>query len=106
MSRVDVSGSLDLWSFEKAGDGHPSPTVTHQWQRLRRALGFAFPYRRTVLIIFFVTLVLAALNATEPLVMKYIFDDLSSKKTARVLADGIVVLIGLSLLRELATEGE
>jgi ATP-binding cassette subfamily B protein len=92
-----------LWSFEKAGDGHSSPTVAHQWQRLRRALGFAFPYRRTVLVIFFVTLVLAALNAAEPLVMKYIFDDLSSKKTARVLADGIGVLIGLSLLRELAT---
>lgn len=71
--------------------------------RLRRALAFAFPYRRAVLLIFAVTLVLAALNAAEPLIMKYVFDDLASARQARVLAVGIGLLIALSLFRELAT---
>jgi ATP-binding cassette, subfamily B, bacterial len=70
---------------------------------LRRALGFAFPYRRAVGFIFLVTLGLAAINAAEPLVLKYIFDGLTSKHPAHPLAVGIGVMLGLSLFRELAT---
>jgi ATP-binding cassette subfamily B protein len=68
---------------------------------LRRALGFAFPYRRAVLWIFLITLVIAALNALEPLILKYIFDNLTGSR--RVLFVGIALLIGLSIFREIAT---
>jgi ATP-binding cassette subfamily B protein len=71
--------------------------------RLRRALGFAFPYRRTVLWIFIITLGLAALNAAEPLILKYVFDNLGLGQTAHVLFVGIGLLIALSIFREIAT---
>ena len=44
--------------------------------RLRRVLRFAFPYRRSVLVIFFLTLLIAGVNAVEPLWLKFIFDSL------------------------------
>ena len=53
--------------------------------------------------IFLVTLVLAASNAAEPLVMKAIFDGLTAHKGLRGLVLGIGVLLGLSVFRELAT---
>ncbi|HWH70620.1 MAG TPA: ABC transporter ATP-binding protein, partial [Candidatus Sulfotelmatobacter sp.] len=71
--------------------------------RLRRALAFAAPYRRAVLAIFVITLVLAAMNAAEPLILKYIFDGLGSKNPSRVLGIGIGLLIALSVLREIGT---
>jgi ATP-binding cassette, subfamily B, bacterial len=71
--------------------------------RLRRALGFAFPYRGAVLIIFFVTLALAAISAAEPLLLKYVFDELASGRQLRVLAWQIGLLAGLSIVREIAT---
>ncbi|HSU56537.1 MAG TPA: ABC transporter ATP-binding protein [Candidatus Dormibacteraeota bacterium] len=64
---------------------------------------FAFPYRRAVFWIFLVTLLLAALNAAEPLVLKYLFDSLATHHPARILFVGIAVLIGLAILREMAT---
>ncbi len=87
-----------------------SSSANHQFGRLRRALGFAFPYRRSVLLIFFLTLVLAGLNAAEPLILKYVFDALvppqggrSTDQAIRVLATGIGLLIGLSIFREIAS---
>jgi ATP-binding cassette subfamily B protein len=77
-------------------------TPSQQLTRLQRALGFAWPYRRAVLTIFLLTLVLAALNAAEPLILKYIFDDLVSKRQLPVLATGIALLIALSIFREIA----
>ena len=68
---------------------------------LGRALRFAFPYRRAVLWIFLITLLIAALNAVEPLILKYIFDNLTGNR--RVLFVGIGLLIGLSIFREIAT---
>jgi ATP-binding cassette subfamily B protein len=73
------------------------------FRRVRRALSFGFPYRRAVFWIFIVTLLLAGLNAAEPLVLKYIFDNLGTHQPGRVLFIGIGVLIGLSIVRELAT---
>jgi ATP-binding cassette subfamily B protein len=70
---------------------------------LRRALRFATPFRGEVLLILFVTLVLAALNAAEPLIFKYIFDDLASKRRMTVLGTGLGLLIGLSIFREIAS---
>ncbi|HZV34211.1 MAG TPA: ABC transporter ATP-binding protein, partial [Verrucomicrobiae bacterium] len=71
--------------------------------RLRRAMGFAFPYRRAVLGILGITLLLAAANAVEPLVLKSIFDNLAGHKIVRGFVIGIGILVGLGFFREAAT---
>lgn len=71
--------------------------------RLRRALLFAFPFRRSVAVIFAITLILAAINAAEPLVVGHIFDTLVPHGSDRILLGGIAVLIGIGLFREVAT---
>lgn len=72
-------------------------------RRLSRALRFALPYRRSILAIFAITLVLAAVNAAEPLILKYVFDDLASDRQVRILLTGIGLLLALGIFRELAT---
>lgn len=52
--------------------------------------------------ILLITLVLAAVNAAEPLIMKYVFDDLASNKQTRALLVGIGSLLGLGVFREIA----
>jgi ATP-binding cassette subfamily B protein len=66
-------------------------------------MGFAFPYRRAVLGILFITLLLAGVNAVEPLILKYLFDDLATHRLVRTLLIGIGILIGLGGFREAAT---
>jgi len=75
-----------------------------RWNRLRRALGFARAHRWLVLVILLMTLLVAAANAVEPLVMKYIFDRLTGGAGAveAVLA-GVGALVGLALLREIGS---
>ncbi|HSU57273.1 MAG TPA: ABC transporter ATP-binding protein [Candidatus Dormibacteraeota bacterium] len=80
-----------------------SLTQMRRSRRLGRALEFAYPYRRAVFVIFLITLVLAAINAAEPLVFKLIFDNLSSPNARHELLTGIGILGGLSIFRELAT---
>ena len=70
--------------------------------RLRRALGFAFPYRRAVLAIFLITLVMAGVNAAEPLILKYLFDGLTSNGQTKMLITSIAILLGLGIFREIA----
>src|SRR4051794_12195427 len=77
--------------------------AAHKRNRLRRAMGFAFPYRRAVLGILFITLILAGINAVEPLILKYIFDSLATDKVTRTLVVGIGIMLGLGLFREVAT---
>lgn len=72
-------------------------------KRLRRALKFAFPFRKSVAAIFVITLLLAAINAAEPLILKYIFDHLAPKSSVHVLLVGIGFLIGIGIFREIAT---
>jgi ATP-binding cassette subfamily B protein len=70
--------------------------------RLRRAIRFARPYRRAIAIIAVLTLVLAALNAAEPLVLKYVFDGVSARAELRALQVGAVWLIVIGIFREAA----
>jgi ATP-binding cassette, subfamily B, bacterial len=74
-------------------------------RRLRRALVFARPYRWKVITILGITLFVAAINAAEPLIMKYIIDSLSAGPKRSPLVNGILLLIGLGLVREIATAG-
>src|SRR3954451_17198395 len=66
-------------------------------------MGFAFPYRKAVLGILFITLLLAGANAVEPLILKFIFDDLAAHKVLRTLLIGIGVMLSLGVFREVAT---
>jgi ATP-binding cassette, subfamily B, bacterial len=71
--------------------------------RLRRALTFAFPYKRAVLGILFITLLVAAANAVEPIVLKFLFDNLASdQRNSEVLLRSVLMLVGLGIFRELA----
>ncbi|MFN7137995.1 MAG: ABC transporter ATP-binding protein [Limisphaerales bacterium] len=66
-------------------------------------MGFAFPYKKTVGILLLLTLVLSGVNAVEPLVLKFIFDNLSATPELRALLVGILGLLVLGLFRELVT---
>ncbi len=70
--------------------------------RLRRAISFALPYRKAVLTIFLLTLALAAVNAAEPLVLKFVFDGLTGDSEKQTLLSGILGLLGLGIFREIA----
>ena len=70
---------------------------------LRRAIAFAFPFRRSVLVILLITLVLSAANAAEPLILKQVIDGLGLRNPMGSLVTGIGILLVLGLFRELAT---
>ncbi len=68
--------------------------------RLRRALTFAAPFRRTVIAISLCTLLLAGANSLDPLIMKRIIDGLGAGSPMDVLVRPIVLLAVLALVRE------
>ncbi len=70
--------------------------------RLRRAMAYARPYRAFIAVILFLTFLVAAAGALEPLVMKFIFDRLGGDATLESVAIGVAMLAGLGLFRELA----
>jgi ATP-binding cassette subfamily B protein len=47
-------------------------------KRLIRAVKYARPHKWQVSIILFLTFMVAGINAFEPIIMKYIFDNLTS----------------------------
>lgn len=68
--------------------------------RWRRALGFAVPHRSAVLKIVALTLVQSGLNATEPLLLKKVFDVLIASQSMAGLGPWIAGLILIGLTRE------
>ena len=64
-----------------------------------RSLEFVHPYRRRLGVVLALALLLAALSALDPLVMKYLFDHLGRPGGARALAAAIGGLLALELLR-------
>ena len=71
--------------------------------RLRRALAFALPHRARIVVLSCLTVVVAVSSASEPLVLKYIFDELSNHGKIETLFLGIAGLIALGILREVAS---
>lgn len=80
-----------------------SPPEQKKTGRIQRALSFAFPYRRSVGGILVITLVIAALNAAEPIVLKYIFDEIQQTRNMNALMRGVWILVGLGVSREIFT---
>lgn len=70
----------------------------HRW---RRALAFAQPHRRTVAFIAVLTVLLAGVNAIEPLILKAVFDGVVTWDEPRQLMKFLLGLVALGLLREL-----
>ncbi|MDB6059454.1 MAG: transporter ATP-binding protein [Verrucomicrobiales bacterium] len=79
------------------------PDKAGRRDRMRRALHFAFPYRKSVFVLFLITVVVAAVGAAEPLVLKYIFDQLGAGHGIQPVLIGVAWLAGIGLLREAAT---
>jgi ABC-type multidrug transport system, ATPase and permease components len=71
--------------------------------RLRPILRFAFPQRRAVGAILGLTLTISALNACEPLVLKYIFDTLAGSRQTGRLIELVTLMFVFALGREGAT---
>jgi ATP-binding cassette subfamily B protein len=82
--------------FKQSEDSIPA-------SRWRRAMHFAFPYRKAVVAILVITLVIAVFTAAEPLILKYIFDRLGVNVAARPLLIGVMCLLGIGVLREAGT---
>src|SRR4051812_2500368 len=68
--------------------------------RFRRALEFLAPKRAAVLSVLSLALCIAALNAAEPLVMKYIFDQVAQQTPLVAVAWGVALMLALGLVRE------
>jgi ATP-binding cassette, subfamily B, bacterial len=66
---------------------------------LRRATEFLAPFRWPILVLLAIAMVLAALNAAEPLALRSVFDGLG-RGGARGLAAGVLALVMLGLARE------
>lgn len=73
--------------------------------KLRRAMAFALPHRRAVAGLFVITVVMAMINAGEPLVLKYVFDELAASRELHALTVGIAGLLVLGFVRELGSAG-
>jgi ATP-binding cassette subfamily B protein len=69
---------------------------------LRRALQFVAPYRTRLIGISALALVVAALGALQPLVLKYIFDALAGHPEWRLLALIVGVLLMVEIARTIA----
>ncbi len=71
---------------------------------MKRAFAFARPHRLYLLFVVLLTLLTAALTSIEPMIMKMIVDGLTASELSSLLW-GVIVLISLGLVKELATMG-
>jgi ATP-binding cassette subfamily B protein len=70
-------------------------------QRFHEAVRFAFPQRHAILLILALTLCVAAINSVEPLILKLIFDELGGARRVKIVAEGVAILAGFAVAREL-----
>jgi len=81
--------------------GMEQESKTSWYQQARRAAVFVRTKRLAIVVILGISLVVAAVNAIEPLVLRYLFDGLLEASAARALAVGVALLALLGLSREL-----
>jgi ATP-binding cassette subfamily B protein len=72
------------------------------FRNFHRAVRFALPQRNAIILILALTMLMAAVNAIEPLALKYIIDALSAQSHWEPRAKGLLVLAALALTREAA----
>jgi ATP-binding cassette, subfamily B, bacterial len=79
----------------KQGDSFPALMPRNGFQLARRSLQFVRPYHRPLCGVIALALVLAALSAVDPLVMKFLFDQLGLRtglRTLMTIMGGLVIL--------------
>jgi ATP-binding cassette, subfamily B, bacterial len=70
------------------------------FKRLHEAVQFAFPQRHAIAAIIALTLLVAGMNAVEPLILKSIFDELGGGRRIAILVSAIATLAGFAFMRE------
>lgn len=77
-----------------------APGPLGQLRRLHAAVRFALPQRHAVTIIIVLVLAVAGINAFEPLVLKWVFDQLTELQQAGPIVTGVLLLLGFAICRE------
>ncbi len=77
-----------------------APGTLGQLRRLHAAVRFALPQRHAITIIIVLVLGVAGINAFEPLVLKWVFDQLTDLQQPGPILTGILLLLGFALCRE------
>ena len=93
MPRVNGRQGIEL--ARSACDSIPASMPRNGLQLARRSLQFVRPYRRPLSGVITLALILAALSAIDPLVMKYLFDELERRAGLQSL---ITIISGLVVL--------
>jgi ATP-binding cassette, subfamily B, bacterial len=79
----------------------PDQGTAGRLQRLHDAVRFALPQRNAIALILVLVLAVASLNAFEPLILKWIFDELTGGQHPNVILAGLLMLLAFALAREL-----
>jgi ATP-binding cassette subfamily B protein len=87
-------------SSSRAPRGFAQDLPSDKPRRLLQAVRYAFPQRHAIGFIVALMLIVAAVNAIEPLIIKSVFDELTAGERESVLIFSIAVLAGFALLRE------
>lgn len=81
----------------------PKKSFNQRLDDWQRALAFAKAERKYIAIIISLTIIVAAINSVDPLVLKYIFDQLEQEENSfDAIVKGVLFLLGLGLARESA----
>src|SRR4051812_8790923 len=69
-------------------------------RRLDKAVRFALPRRDAIILIVALVLAVAGINAFEPLVLKWLFDQLTELQQARAILASVFILLVFAIARE------
>jgi ATP-binding cassette subfamily B protein len=81
-----------------------APHSARRW-RLWEVAAFAFPHRRTIVLIVLLMLAVATISAIEPLILKLVLDGLTTSDGMNVLLTGLAALAATAMARELMDGG-
>lgn len=70
------------------------------WKYLKRAFSYAKGQQQYILLVIVLTILVSGLNALEPLIMKYIFDQFTHADPWQNIILGLVLFVALAITRE------
>ncbi len=91
---------MPLASMTKPNPELNVPGTLGQLRRLHAAVRFALPQRHAIMLIIALVLTVACINAFEPLVLKWVFDQLTDLQMPGVILTGILLLLAFAVGRE------
>jgi ATP-binding cassette subfamily B protein len=81
-------------------DSPPPSDALGRLRRLHAAVRFALPQRHAVVLIVILVLAAAGINAFEPLVLKWVFDQLTEIRQPSAILSGVLLLLAFAIARE------